>query len=171
MSVRAVARRAGVGMGTLRYHFPSQRALLDAVFSSLYDQALPDEHIRDAAIPSEERLLECCRHFLDPVGMGHRAREVWADIFRTFIVPDASPDHRAGYLELRRHSLGRVQSWLSILVQEGSLCPGDNELRARYLLAVLDGLALQRALPPDATDLGSEFQVMRAAIASLSSVR
>ena len=44
-SVRTVAAEAGVGASTLRYYFPTQRALLDAVLESVYAEALPDEGI------------------------------------------------------------------------------------------------------------------------------
>lgn len=169
LSVRAVAARAGVGMGTLRYHFATQRELLDAVLSSLYEEALPDERIRDPSVPAEERLLACCRHMLDPVGIGDRAREVWADIFETFIAPDASRDHRTGYVEMRRQAALRVEGWISILAEEGAIPRGDNKARTDFLLAILDGLALQRALPSEASLLEVETSVLRAAIGALVS--
>ncbi|WP_338661832.1 TetR/AcrR family transcriptional regulator [Pararoseomonas sp. SCSIO 73927] len=171
LSVRAVAARAGVGMGTLRYHFPTQRELLDAVFSSLYEEALPDGRIRDATVPADERLLECCRHMLNPIDVGDRARDVWSDLYHAFIAPGAAADHRAGYVELRRQALRRVQSWLSVLVEEGALSRGDNIARSQFLLTVLDGLALQRALPSESALLDLETAVLKAAIASLSTIR
>ena len=36
LSVRAVAARAGVSTGSLRHHFPTQRALQDAVLGAIY---------------------------------------------------------------------------------------------------------------------------------------
>ena len=104
---------------------------------------------------------------LDPIGLGDKAREVWTDIFATFIKPGASPDHRTGYVEMRWQAALRVESWISILVEEGAIPRGDNKARTDFLLAVLDGLALQRALPPEAAVLEVETSVLKGAIAAL----
>lgn len=168
ISVRAVATRAGVGLGTLRYHFPTQRGLLDAVLSSIYEEALPDERIRDSTVPPHERLVECLRQFLAPVGIDGQAREVWAGLFHAFIDPATPHDSRAAYLDMERQALGRVESWLSILVEEGSLAAGDNAARARFLMTVINGLALQRALPSETTKLEDELEVLHHAIDSLT---
>lgn len=168
VSVRAVATRAGVGLGTLRYHFPTQRGLLDAVLSSIYEEAMPDERIRDSTVPPHERLVECLHRLLAPVGLDGQAREVWSGLFHAFIDPATSTDSRAAYLDMERQALGRVESWLSILVQEGSLAPGDNAARARFLMTVLNGLAVQRALPSETTRLANELDVLHTAIDSFT---
>lgn len=164
VSVRAVAARAGVGVGTLRYHFPTQRELLDAVLAAIYEEAMPDDRIRDTALPARERLLGCLRQLLAPVGVDERARETWAELFRTFIDPAAPEDVREGYLELERHARRRVESWLSILTEEGALAPGDTTLRARILLTTLNGLAVQRALPSQTAALDLEAAVLEDAV-------
>jgi TetR/AcrR family transcriptional regulator, cholesterol catabolism regulator len=171
ISVRSVAARAGVGMGTLRYHFRTQRDLLDAVLSALYSEALPDERIRDSAVPATERLQECLGHLLTGVGLEQRARDTWTELFHAFIAADAAADTRAGYLELHRQTKRRVESWLSILVEEGALDRGDNSARAEFLLTVVNGLAIQRALPSEASPLEVENTVLRTAIASLPLIR
>jgi AcrR family transcriptional regulator len=167
VSVRGVAARAGVGMGTLRYHFPTQRELLDAVLASVYDEALPDERIRDATVPAAERLLECLRHLLTPVGTGDEARKTWGEIHRTFIDGEATAEARAGYVAVHRQALRRVESWLSILVEEGALARGDNTARASFLLTVVNGLAVQRALPSEEAPLETELAVLRGALDAL----
>lgn len=171
VTVRGVAARAGVGMGTLRYHFGTQRELLDAVLSSLYEDALPDERIRDASVPPGERLLECLGHLLTPLGIDRTAREAWTDIFHTFIDLDASAATRNGYVELHRQTTRRIESWLSILVEEGALARGDNSARAVFLLTVVNGLAVQRALPAETAPLETENVVLQWAIASLPFTR
>jgi TetR/AcrR family transcriptional regulator, cholesterol catabolism regulator len=40
-----------------------------------------------------------------------------------------------------------VEYWLTVLIQEGPLAVGDTSRRAKFLLTVLNGLALDRALP------------------------
>jgi AcrR family transcriptional regulator len=164
ISVRAVAARAGVGIGTLRYHFPTQRELLDAALSSIYERAMPDDRIHDTSVPARERLLECLRQAIAPVGTGRRARETWAELFAAFIDPAASSEHRGGYLELSRQAHRRIESWLSILCEQGALETGDNAARARLLVTLLNGLAVQRALPSDRAALETETEVLEAAV-------
>lgn len=59
-SLEAVARRAGVGIGTLYRHFPTREALFEAVYRREVEQ-LGDlaEHLKDAADP-----LDALRHWL-----------------------------------------------------------------------------------------------------------
>jgi TetR/AcrR family transcriptional regulator, cholesterol catabolism regulator len=167
VTVRGVAARAGVGMGTLRYHFATQRELLDAVLSALYEEALPDERIRDATVPAQDRLLECLGHLLSPVGVDDGARRTWTELFHAFIDLDASTPTRSGYVELHRQTMRRIESWLSILVEEGVLARGDNSGRARFLLAVVNGLAIQRAFPSEVPPLDVERAVLREALAAM----
>lgn len=167
LTVRGVAARAGVGMGTLRHHFPTQRALLDAVLASVYEVAMPDERIRDTTLPAAERLLECLRPMLAGAGIGDAARATLGDVYRSFVAPEASEESRAGYAVLHRQAARRVQSWLSILVEEGALDPGDNSARAEFLIVVVNGLALQRALPSAVAPLDLENSVLRTAIGAL----
>jgi AcrR family transcriptional regulator len=57
VSLRDVARRAGVGIGTLYRHFPTREALLEAVFRSRFDR-LRDRgaELLDAADPRQALL-------------------------------------------------------------------------------------------------------------------
>lgn len=164
LSVRAVAQRAGVGASTLRYYFPTQRALLDTVLTNVYTDALPDERIRDSSVPPKERLIECLGHLLDPAEGEVDAREAWNQIFQTFIAPDATDAARAGYAVLTRQVEQRVESWLAILDAEGALPPGDNARRTHFLLTLLDGLSLERALPSKTSRLEDEAATLAMAV-------
>ena len=57
LSVRAVAARAGVSTGSLRYHFPTQRNLQDTVLAVIYDAILPGDLIHD--LKGHERSVWC----------------------------------------------------------------------------------------------------------------
>ena len=52
----------------------------------------------------------------------------------------------------------------AILETQGSLSAGDNSTRARYLLTVIDGLAINRALPDDGLSPEVESAILRAAV-------
>lgn len=164
MSVRAVAARAGVGASTLRYYFPTQKALFETVLTAVYDEALPDERMRDAAISPRDRLIESLWQLLEPVGVPSVAREVWDTIYLTFIGPEATDNARKGYRVLVGQAEQRVVAWLVILEAEGALAPGDNLQRTRFLLTVLDGLSIERALPMDETQLVAERATLGMAV-------
>lgn len=166
-SVRTVAARAGVGASTLRHHFPSQRDLFDAVMTTVYEQALPDDWIRDPVLPARDRLAGCLRNMLTPVGSAAQARAVWGTLFRTFIEPEATPDAQTAYLVFARQARQRVESWLAVLVAEGALPEGDDARRARFLLTVVNGLSIERALPAEGTVLEDESAVLEDAVGAL----
>ncbi|WP_314425644.1 TetR/AcrR family transcriptional regulator [uncultured Microbacterium sp.] len=164
LSVRAVAARAGVSTGSLRFHFPTQRALLDEVLRIVYEVIAPDDPIHDEALSPRERLLACLRQVLAPSGVGEQARRAATLLHQTFIEPELTDELREAYLASERMGQRRVEHWLSVLGQDGSLPPGDDERRARFLNTVLAGLALERALPSDESILASETNTLTMAV-------
>ncbi|MBF8193700.1 TetR family transcriptional regulator [Nonomuraea sp. K274] len=164
--MRAVAARAGVGASTLRHHFRTQHELVDAVLESIYRTAMPDQRIGDASVRADVRLTECLSSLLTPIGSPEQAREMWRQLFRTY-VDSGQRAARPGYAALVRHTRNRVESWLTTLEEEGVLPAGDRWLRARYLLIVLDGLAVARALPDTTLAPHDEEVVLRAAASTV----
>ncbi|MBO3102417.1 hypothetical protein [Cellulomonas fengjieae] len=61
--------------------------------------------------------------------------------------------------ELRR----RIEYRLTILQDEGSLAPGDNARRARFLYTVVSGLSIAQALPAETPRVRTEIEVLRTA--------
>ncbi|MDN3445460.1 TetR/AcrR family transcriptional regulator [Microbacterium sp. APC 3901] len=164
LSVRAVAARTGVSTGSLRFHFPTQRALLDEVLRIVYEVIAPDDPIHDETLAPRERLLACLRQVLAPSGVGEQARHAATLLHQTFIEPELTGELRDAYLANERAGQRRVEHWLSVLGEEGSLPPGDDVRRARFLNTVLAGLALERALPSDESILTSETNTLTMAV-------
>ena len=158
-SVRAVAARAGVGASTLRHHFRSQHELIDTVLESIYQRAMPDRRIDDTSVPADLRLAECLSSLLTPIESPEWARTMWRQLFRIYVDSDQQP----GFVALVHQTRTRVESWLEILEREGALPTGERQLRARYLLVVLDGLAVARSLPDTALPPQDEETLLRAA--------
>lgn len=167
LSVRAVAARAGVSTGSLRHHFPTQRALQDAVLSGIYEMVFPGDPLHDTALPARDRLVGCLRQILVPSGTGKEAREAWAATYETLIAAEPTEETRAGYLAIERQMQHRVEHWLSVLADEGALADGDNAQRARFLLTVVNGLSVERALPSSASLLASETATLFTAVDSV----
>jgi AcrR family transcriptional regulator len=164
LSVRAVAARAGVSTGSLRFHFPTQRELQDEVLTRLYDVIAPDERIHDRTVPARDRLLACLRQVLAPAGVGAGAREAHRILHERFVAPEPTEEVRQAYLALEREGLRRVEAWLAALTREGALSAGDNARRAKFLLTVLNGLALERALPAEGSVLPAENDTLSMAV-------
>lgn len=164
LSVRAVAARAGIGASTLRHHFPTQRDLINAALTATYEAAMPDERIRDTTMPPRERLRECLRRLLDPFATPTEARDTWTNLLRTFAQAESDPKTRSGYDVLVDHAERRVAAWLAILETEGALPPGDTARRTDFLLTVIDGLSIARALPPSDHRLEEETKTLAFAV-------
>jgi AcrR family transcriptional regulator len=164
LSVRTVATRAGVSTGSLRYHFPTQRALQDAVLIAIYDMVAPSGKIHDLSVPPRDRLIDCLRQVLALAGVGARARTAWGEIFHTYIEPEPTDEKNAAYLAIDREARRRVEYWLTVLKNEGALTEGDNSRRARFLVTVLNGLSIARALPSEESILTTETEMLHAAV-------
>ncbi|MCD0443090.1 TetR/AcrR family transcriptional regulator [Glycomyces sp. A-F 0318] len=164
LSVRAVAARAGVSTGSLRFHFPTQRALQDTLLARIYEHTFPDDPIRDRSLPARDRLVSCLRQVLAPAGVGEAARKAWEQAYRTFIAPDPTEQVRAAYLAHEREAARRVEYWLSALAAEGALPQGDYAPKVRFLLTVLNGLSVERALPADGSLLKAETETLYMAV-------
>lgn len=164
LSVRAVAARAGVSTGSLRYHFPTQRELQETVLSGIYDLVVPDDVIHDTSVPGKERLLDCLRQVLSSSGVGEEARAISARLYETFILPEPSEEVRSAYLAIEQGTQRRVEHWLTVLVKEGALAAGDTGRRARFLLTVLDGISIERALPARDSILVQETETLTMAV-------
>lgn len=153
-SVRAVATRAGIGASTLRYWFPSQRALNEAVAARLLDIQIDDRRIGEPDVDSVERLVECLGQLLgSDQGSGQdgdddRAALLgWLDLTHAAITRGAESLHAqllAGFVEAGR---SRVVAWLGQLATEGHLAADDVERAATALTTRIDGLALARLAP------------------------
>ncbi|MDZ7918254.1 MAG: TetR/AcrR family transcriptional regulator [Rhodococcus sp. (in: high G+C Gram-positive bacteria)] len=164
LSVRAVATRAGVSMGSLRHHFPTQRALREAVLDTIYTVVAPDnEIIHDRTVPARDRLVACLRQILAPA-VGDQARRAWLTFTDAFLAPEPTDDLRTAYTAMTTEGQRRVEHWLTVLVREGALTEGDNAVRAGMLNAILTGLSLERALPNDESVLHRETAILYAGV-------
>ncbi|MFF0808084.1 TetR/AcrR family transcriptional regulator [Streptomyces albogriseolus] len=164
LSVRAVAARAGVSVGSLRFHFPTQRALQDSLLARIYEHLLPGDAIRDRTLPPRERLLNCLRQVLAPLGTREDARTAWGTVYRAFIEPEPTEEVRAAYLRFEREAERRVEHWLTVLEEEDAVSPGHHTRNLRFLLTVLNGLSVERALPSGESVLIAETETLNAAV-------
>lgn len=164
LSVRAVAARAGVSTGSLRFHFPTQRELHETVLGGIYSLIAPDDDIHDRGRPARDRLVDRLRQVLAPAGVGEQARETWLKVHESFIAEQPTKDAQEAYLALDRAGRRQIEAWLAVLTEQGALAPGDNEQRALFLNTVITGLSIQRVLPADDSLLTTETAALYAAV-------
>lgn len=148
VSVRAVAARAAVGIGTLRHYFPRQRDLHDAVADRLLRQELSDLRIADRDRPTAERLSECLAQFLPPSQdeVGHLV--AWLRMYAAAVDPQAAPGVERTVATLDAGGRRMVRGWLETLDAEGVLTwPGDHDELVTLLLSVVSGLCLILVTP------------------------
>ncbi|HEY9312904.1 TetR/AcrR family transcriptional regulator [Williamsia sp.] len=154
-------------MGSLRHHFPTQRALRDAVLETIYDVVTADDQvIHDQSLPARDRLVQCLRLVLAPL-VGEQARQSWITFLESFVVPEPTDQLRTSYAAIADVGTRRVEYWLSVLDKEGARIEGDLDRQARFLNTVLTGLSLDRAIPADHSLLESETTTLYHAVDSV----
>lgn len=156
-----------MGPSTLRYYFPTQRELMDAVLQSIYQGSMPDERIHDDAVPAADRLIECLSNVLTPIGSGEQAREFWRQLVRSLTDSASGLSSPLVHVDLDHQSSQRVESWLAVLAAEGALPAGDHADQALFLLTVVDGLAIGRVLPSDELSVQREAMVLQVAVGAV----
>ncbi|BBX19878.1 TetR family transcriptional regulator [Mycolicibacterium duvalii] len=164
LSVRAVAARAGVSVGSLRFHFPTQRALQDELLTRIYRHLAPDDPILDRSRPARDRLVDCLRQVLASAGVGEEARKAWGAAYDAFIAPEPDDKVRTAYLAFERAAAGRIEYWLGVLADEHALPRDDLSRNVTFLNTVLNGLSVARALPSGESVLHAETETLYMAV-------
>ncbi|MCM1976753.1 MULTISPECIES: TetR/AcrR family transcriptional regulator [Streptomyces] len=152
-SLEDVARRAGVGIGTLYRHFPNRHALLSAVFedavSELLDRA---RELRAAPEPCAALvtwLREMVRHASEYRGLSRALMAATQDD-SSALARCSDPIRQAGTeLLSRAQRAGTVREDVAIgdllqlthaIALAAEATPGDEELADRLLMLTLRGL-------------------------------
>lgn len=109
-SLRDVARRAGVGLGTLYRHFPTREALLEALLRTNVDELTAQAADRETSSTPEDALISWLR---DSVALTHEYRGVAAPLTAALEDPESALNascvalHDAGTRALERaHAAG-----------------------------------------------------------------
>ena len=167
LTVRAVAARAGVSIGSMRHHFPTQQELRDQVMERVGDWLAPAEWMRDTSLPGRERLLRCLRQVLARSGTGQHARDAMVAAVNAFVAVEQTDQVREAHLSIERDGQRRFEGWLNTLSEEGLLSPDDIPRNARFLGTVLNGLSLQRAFPTIDALAEAEEQTLQVAVSAV----
>jgi len=170
-SLRAIAEEAGIPLGTLQYVFPSKDLLLRAVIEDVVDElaALLKEDVELGG-----GLEGAIRHGVSAFWSGLVAEERDLQLMQYELTTYAL--RTAGQEDLARWQYeqycGVVAAWL----QEAADNAGETSAvpcarLGRMMVAVMDGLILQRICDPDASRSRGDLDAMVEMIVGLTGVR
>lgn len=144
VSVRSVAREAGVSMGSLRHYFLTQAELLSFAMRTVMDRI--ERRLAALTLPDDPRAAaEAALAELLPLDSERAVEnEVWLAFTARAMV---DPGLRAVRDEAHDGLRSGCQRWVRQLVPDGT-SPARVELEIDRLFALLDGLAVHAAVRP-----------------------
>ena len=166
-TVRAVAARAGVGASTLRYYYPTQQALFEAISEAAFDSHAIREHMRDNAIPARQRLADCLSRHLPPVPAGPPARQFWTMAINGLTAAEKEMTSRKYAESMTAQAREEVAAWLELLDGEGALRESPTRHHVHFLWAVVDGLLIGRIAAEGHLSEEEERAVIEQAVAAV----
>jgi AcrR family transcriptional regulator len=156
-SVRAVAREAGLSMGSVRHFFASHDQLLLFAVEALVEQAsrrIEAGTSARMALVAEGRPLAAVAALLEEVLPLDAERQNEAKVWAAFTTPPATnPDIAAVREQVDEGVRGLCRNALDAL-QEFDLLDADRDLRVEIerIHALLDGLTIHLLLEPERLD-------------------
>lgn len=149
LSVRAVAKEAGIGASTLRHYFPTQADLMEAIARESLSVILSDFSIADTSIPPADRLYECCAQFL----LSDEHQRLQLDNWLALHIKALGPEEMTPMRRFLEHghevTNDHFHRWLGILADEGHLDHAEVNPASDALFAMIDGLTLRTIITPD----------------------
>lgn len=163
VTVRAVSSRAGIGIGTLRHYFPTQRDLFDALVVNILDDEIDDSIVMDATRPASERLARGVLQFLPADCADEHRLEAWFRLYVSSLGPTPTPLMRQLLEAAAARSHEHVRRWLTALADEGWLDAVTVENTANMLVALASGLCLETLTPGSPVTIDNARQILESA--------
>ena len=151
-SLRDVARRAGVGLGTLYRHFPTREALLEALLHTSFDELTARATILGNSNSTGEALVSFLH---EAVGLAHHYRGVIALMVAAIADPESAL--HASCVTMRAAGAG-------LLARAQAEGVARTDLDGDDLFALVSALAWLRDQPSLAARADHLFDVMASAI-------
>lgn len=140
LSVRTVAREAGVSAGTVQHHYPTRTLLLLAAFAQTVRTITDRLTVADRSGTFPVVLGQLCREVLPLDPQRRREGIVWVTLSAAAANhPELAAEHRTAVRAL----LDALTEWIADVRMAGQVDPSvDPPSAAAMLVAVLDGLTL-----------------------------
>jgi AcrR family transcriptional regulator len=152
VTLDAIAKEAGVGIGTLYRHFPTREALVDAAYRNELDRLCSSAEVLARTLPPERALRDWMDRFVDYMttkrGMG--------DALRALIASGGDPFAQ---------SRARLTSALTTLLEAG-VADGTfrSDVTADDVLLSLSGISLATADRSDRAQAGRLLDLLMAGL-------
>lgn len=161
LSVRAVAKEAGIGASTLRHYFPTQTDLHEAIARGSLRTSIKNFSITDATLDPAGRLFTCCAQFLPT----HEHRDMQLELWFAMHLSALGPERREVSRRLLEygHDLTYecLDHWLGILAKEGHISPAEVAPSSTTLFTMLDGIALHSIVTPERMSVDAGHEQLR----------
>lgn len=141
VTVRHVADRAGVGVGTMRHYFPTQKDLLTQLSRHAMKTSLSDCNIEDVSISAVERLKECISQFLPQTEKDESVLLVCATSLNACFAK-GSLVGQSQYTELSQAGEEKIAYWFQRVQQQGTLLNAPPDVAARLVSHMANGLVM-----------------------------
>ena len=151
-SMREVARRAGVGIGTLYRHFPTREALLEALLRESFDQLTAKAGTFETSASSGDALVSWLREM---VALTHSHRGVIAAMTAAIAEPDSA---------LHASCVSMRASGAQLLARAQEQGEARSDIDGTDLLALVSALAWLNDQPPFAARVDRLFDMIAGAI-------
>lgn len=151
-SLRDVARKAEVGLGTLYRHFPTREALFDALLRESFDTLSARATELEASASADEALLTW---FHEIVAVTHSHRGVIAPMVAAIAAPDSA---------LHASCVVLKTAGAALLARAQSVGTARHDLDGEDLFALVSALAWLRDQPPFASRADHLFEVVTSAL-------
>lgn len=172
VSLRAVATEAELNIGSVRHYFDSQHALLRFAMQATIDrvsarllahrEAMPPM----AGLPRAEIVDRLTDFFAELLPLDERRRSEATVLVEFLIAARADPGLADLAAETIRGTVTLARRILDALA--GTFAPGDPEVEAPRLAALLDGLVFRAILQPEVTTGAECLAVLRAHLTGLT---
>ena len=152
VSLEAIARAAGVGIGTLYRHFPSKETLVEAVYQSELD-ALDSEADQ---LLSDRTPAEAMRQWMDSYARFVVAKHAMHDALRIALAPRSSEGS-----EIRTRITATIAKFLAAGSRDGSM---SGNVRPDDITVILAGSVFAAAASIDHGQIGRVFDLLMAGL-------
>ncbi len=147
VTVRATADKAGVGIGTLRHHFPTQKALFDAIVVRRVDTLIDDSVVLDGSAALEDRIRSMIEQFIPSELDNAGSLTLWFSVYSSALGPNHDTGNRQLLAAAGARSHEHMRRWLTHFAAEGTIDPTTIDDTANTIIALTVGITLESLTP------------------------
>jgi AcrR family transcriptional regulator len=147
VTVRAVADKADVAIGTLRHYFPTQKDLFDAIVERRVDAIIDDSVVLDPSATLDARIASMVGQYLPAELDDATSLRLWFTSYSTALGPAPSTAALQLLTAAARRSHEHMRRWFRHFADEGLLEAETVEDAVGIAIALTVGVTLEALTP------------------------